>query len=333
VSGNDRTHVPILYRLGEVSRDAILVLEISNRQLVGLRYSPQIAVITNLAPHHLDDHGSFDAYVRVKSGILAHQGTSDRAILNADDPPTWGLVPMARGAVLPFSRLREVAEGACIVAGRITVRLDGREDRLCAVSELAVPGTHMVENALAAALAARCAGAAPDAVAAALRAFRGLPYRMRFVAEVGGVRFYEDSLATNPAAAAAAIRAFDRPLVLVAGGQRPRGTADDFRPMARALAERPVRAVLLIGAMASHIAEAVAAAGVGAPVIPCGTLEVAVRKAHEVARPGDVVTLSPGCESFDQFRDYRERGDQYRDLVAALAERAAGAAGGSGRWT
>jgi UDP-N-acetylmuramoylalanine--D-glutamate ligase len=191
----------------------------------------------------------------------------------------------------------------------------------------------MVENALAAALAARCAGAAPHAVAAALRAFRGLPYRMRFVAEVGGVRFYEDSLATNPAAAAAAIRAFDRPLVLVAGGQRPGGTADDFRPLARALAERPVRAVLLIGAMASHIAEAVAAAGVGAQVIQCGALEVAVRKAQELARPGDVVTLSPGCESFDQFRDYRERGDRYRDLVAALAKRAAGAAGGSGRWT
>ncbi|TMJ16962.1 MAG: UDP-N-acetylmuramoyl-L-alanine--D-glutamate ligase [Bacillati bacterium ANGP1] len=333
VSGNDRTHVPILYRLRDVSRDAILVLEISNRQLVGLRYSPQIAVITNLAPHHLDDHGSFEGYVRVKSGILAHQGTSDRAILNADDPPTWGLAAMARGAVVPFSRLRDVDEGACIVAGRITVRLGGREDRLCDVSELAVPGTHMVENALAAALAARCAGASPEAVASVLRAFRGLPYRMRFVAEVSGVRFYEDSLATNPAAAAAAIRAFDRPLVLIAGGQRPGGTADDFRPMARALADRPVRAVLLIGAMAPQLEAAVAAVGLGSQVAQCGALAAAVQRACEVARPGDVVTLSPGCESFDQFRDYRERGDRYRDLVAALAERAAGAAGGSGRWT
>ena len=103
--------------------------------------------------------------------------------------------------------------------------------------------------------------------------------------------------------------------------------------MARALAERPVRAVLLIGAMAPQLEAAVAAEGLGAQVTQCGALGAALQRATEVARPGDVVTLSPGCESFDQFRDYRERGDRYRDLVAALAERAAGAAGGSGRWT
>jgi len=156
---------------------------------------------------------------------------------------------------------------------------------------------------------------------------------MWFVAEVGGVRFYEDSLATNPAAAAAAIRAFDRPLVLIAGGWRRGGTADDFRPMGQALRERSVRAVLLIGAMAPHLEEALVNAGLGAPVLRCGTLEVAVHRAREVARAGDVVTLSPGCESFDQFRDYRERGDRYIDLVTAPNPEAAGAAGGSGRWT
>ena len=333
VSGNDRMHTPVLYRLSEVTPDAILVLEISNRQLIGLRHSPDVAVITNLAAHHLDDHGSFDAYVRVKAGILAHQKAGDRAILNADDGPTWGLAPTARGAVLPFSRVREVVEGACIVDGRITVRLDGREDRLCAVSDLQVPGPHMVENALAAALAARTAGAPPEAVTAVLRAFRGLPYRMRLAAEIDGVRFYEDSLATNPAAAAAAIRAFDRPLVLIAGGQRRGGTPDDFRPMAQALAGRPVRAVLLIGAMASHIEAAIAASGTSVPLIPCGTIEVAVRRAREVACPGDAVTLSPGCESFDQFRDYRERGDRYLALVRSLALEAASGVGGSGRWT
>lgn len=335
VSGNDRMHVPIVYRLNEVTPAAILVLEISNRQLLGLRYSPQIAVITNVTPHHLDDHGSFEAYVRVKSGILAHQRADDRAILNADDPPTWGLAPAARGRVLPFSRLREVEEGACLVAGRITVRVDGHEDRLCSVGDLQVPGPHMVENALAASLAARAAGAAPEAIAPVLRAFRGLPYRMRFVAEVGGVRFYEDSLATNPAAAAAAIRAFDRPLVLIAGGQRRGGTAADFRPLAQALADRAasVRAVLLIGAMAPRIGEACDAAGLRIPMLMCGTLDAAVQRARELARAGDAVTLSPGCESFDQFRDYRERGDRYLALVSALAREAEAGVGGSGRWT
>lgn len=332
VSGNDRMHTPILYRLNEVSPDAILVLEISNRQLLGLRHSPQIAVITNLARHHLDDHGSFEEYVQVKAGILAHQRRDDRAILNADDPQTWGLAATARGRTLPFSRLREVKEGACLVAGRITIRLDGREDRLCTAAELGVPGTHMIENALAASLAARVAGGAPDAITAGLRAFRGLPYRMRLAAEIDGVRYYEDSLATNPAAAAAAIRAFDCPLVLIAGGQRRGGTAADFQPIAEALDGRSVRAVLLIGAMAPHIAAAIAAAGLRIPVLPCGTLDVAIQRARELARAGDAVTLSPGCESFDQFRDYRERGDQYLARVSALAEEAGAGVGGSGRW-
>jgi UDP-N-acetylmuramoylalanine--D-glutamate ligase len=336
VSGNDRTHTPILYRLDEITPQAVLVLEISNRQLIGLRYSPQIAVITNLAPHHLDDHGSFPAYVEVKAGILAHQGPDGVAVLNADDPVVWPLRARAHGRVLAFSRLHAVDEGACLAGGaggRIAVRLDGREDLVCRADELAVPGGHTVENALAAAAAARAAGAEPAAIAEALRAFRGLPYRMRFVAEVGGVRYYEDSLATNPAAAAAGIRAFDRPLVLIAGGHRRGGRADDFRPMVEALSGRAVRAVLLIGAMAPEIEAAIAARALDIPVERCGALPEAVRAAAALARPGDAVALSPGCESFDQFRDYRDRGDQYLALVAALAGQDVAAAGGRGGWT
>jgi UDP-N-acetylmuramoylalanine--D-glutamate ligase len=319
VSGNDRMHTPILYRLDEVTPDAILVLEISNRQLVGLRHSPEIAVITNLAPHHLDDHGSFDAYVRIKSGILAHQPADGWAILNADDAPTWGLAAAARCPVLGFSRRRPVDQGACLVEGWITLRRAGREERICRADEIPAPGVHTIENALAAALAAWTAGARPDAIASVLRTFRGLPYRLRFVREVGGVRFYEDSLATNPAAASAAVRAFDRPLVLIAGGHRRGGSAEDFQPLVQALGDCAVRAVLLIGAMAPQIEAAIAQAGLPVPVVECGTLDVAVQKARELAQPGDAVTLSPGCESFDQFRDYRDRGDRYLGLVSALA--------------
>ena len=322
VSGNDRMHTPILYRLDEVPPDAILVLEISNRQLIDLRHSPRIAVITNLAPHHLDDHGSFEAYVRVKSGILAYQPADGRAILNADDAPTWGLAGAARCPVLAFSRLRTVEDGACLVEGWITLRRAGREERICRADEIPAPGVHTIENALAASLAAWAAGARPQAIASVLRAFRGLPYRLRFVREIGGVRFYEDSLATNPAAAAAAVGAFERPIVLIAGGHRRGGSAADFQPLAQALGDRAVRAVLLIGAMMPQIQAAIEQAGLRVSVLECGTLDVAVRKARELARPGDAVTLSPGCESFDQFRDYRDRGDRYLALVAALAEEA-----------
>jgi UDP-N-acetylmuramoylalanine--D-glutamate ligase len=316
-SGNDRTHVPILYRLDEVARDSILVLEISNRQLVGLPYSPAIAVITNLAPHHLDDHGSFEAYVEVKRGILRHQRPDQLAVLNGDDPATRALARGAPARTLFWSRLRELDEGACVVDGQITLRLDGREERVCP-SALEAPGDHALENALAAALAARAAGAAPSAIGAVLRRFRGLPYRLRFVREAAGVRYYEDSLATNPAAAAAAVRAFEAPIVLLAGGHRPGATAEDFRPVAQALRGRAVRAVVVFGAMADRIADAVREADAGIPVVRRASLEEAVATARDLARRGDVVTLSPGCESFDQFRDYRHRGDRFCELVQGL---------------
>jgi len=333
VSGNDRTHVPVLYRLDEVTPEALLVLEISNRQLVGLPYSPEIAVITNITPHHLDDHGSFEAYVETKRTILAHQRPEDWAILNGDDPPTRALAAAAAARCLFWSRTRVLEEGAWIANGWITLRLDGPEEPVCEVAALAVPGAHTLENALASSLAARVAGAPSAAIGAALRAFRGLPHRLYLVAELDGVRYYEDSLATNPAAAAAAIQAFDRPLVLLAGGHRRNATADDFRPIGEALHGRAVRAVLLFGAMAGHLEEAIArSGGVKAPVLRCETLEDAVRTARELARPGDVVSLSPGCESFDQFRDYRHRADRFRELVGSLAPGAGTGPGRDPRW-
>ncbi|HXX39640.1 MAG TPA: UDP-N-acetylmuramoyl-L-alanine--D-glutamate ligase [bacterium] len=326
VSGNDRTHVPILYRLHEVTPDSILVLEISNRQLVGLPYSPQIAVITNLAPHHLDDHGSFEAYVETKRGILAHQRAHDRAILNGDDPTTCALARGAPARTLLWSRLRTLDEGGCVVDGQIVLRLDGRDEQV-GPADLPVPGAHALENALASALAARVAGASPAAIGTVLRRFRGLPYRLRLVAEIEGVRYYEDSLATNPAAAAAAVLAFDRPLVLLAGGQRPGATARDFRPVADALRRRPPRAVVVFGAMGPRIEEAISETGGDVRVVRCETLDEAVAAAHALARPGDVVSLSPACESFDQFRDYRHRAERFCELVAVLQRGAAPGAG------
>ena len=323
-TGNDRTHVPVLYRLDAVTPDAVLVVEISNRQLVGLGHSPHVAVVTNVAAHHLDDHGSFEAYAETKRSILAYQTSRDWALLNADDPVTRGFAADARGRVLQWSRTRPLDEGACIVGGRIVLRLGGREEEI-ADARLRSPGAHTLENALAAALAARVAGADAAAIGDVLREFRGLPHRLALIAEIGGVDYYEDSLATNPAAAAAAVRAFDRPLVLLAGGMRRNATARDFAPVAEALASRSeqgVRGVVLFGAMAPLIADAIAAAGVQVPVVQCRTLDEAVPAARALARPGDAVTLSPACESFDQYRDYRHRAEHYQALVEAMAREA-----------
>jgi len=310
-SGNDRSHVPMLYYLDDLRPGDWLVLEISNRQLVGLPYSPQIAVITNIAPHHLDDHGSMEAYVEVKATILRHQGPGDLAVLNADNPYTRALAVGARHPHL-FSRLGRVLPGAFIDDGVMVIDR-GHQQQSLPLSLLRQPGTHAVENALAAALAASLAGASAPAMAEVLGEFRGLPYRLRLVAEHGGVQVYEDSLATNPDAAAAAIASMDRPFVLIAGGARPNATPEQFAPMADALRTAPARAVLLIGAAAPQLGEALA--GLHAPVRPVGTLERAVREATAAARPGEAVLLSPGCESFDQFRDYRERGDRFIELV------------------
>lgn len=310
-SGNDRSHVPVLYALEAARTAPWLVLEISNRQLVDFPYSPPIGVITNIAPHHLDDHGSMAAYIEVKRTLIRHQGSDDVAVLNADNPHTMALADGARRPVL-FSRTRPVTPGAYVQEGAVHIVWDGLR-RSFPLSVLRASGPAAVENALAASLTAILAGASVGAIAEVLLEFTGLPYRLRLAAERGGVRYYEDSLATNPAAAASAIASMDRPFVLIAGGARPAATVEEFAPMREALERAPVREVLVIGATAPLLAEALR--GLRTPVRAVGTLERAVAASVAAARDGEAVLLSPGCESFDQFRDYRERGDRFLELV------------------
>lgn len=306
-SGNDRSHVPMLYFLDQIRPVDWLVLEISNRQLIDLPYSPHIGVLTNIVPHHLDDHGTMEAYVAVKANLLRHQGPRDLAVLNADNPHTAAMAARARHPHL-FSRVRRVIPGAFVQDGAAVVARDGLQQSI-PLSVLQLPGVHAVENALAAVLAASLAGASAPAMVEILSEFTGLPYRFRLVDEIGGVRYYEDSLATNPSAAAAAIEAMDRPFVLIAGGVRPQAAETDFTPMRQALDRSPVRGVMLIGTTAELMGRALA--GLRVPVHTAGTLEDAVDEARALAGSGQAVLLSPGCESFDQFTDYRQRGDRF----------------------
>ncbi len=324
-SGNDRTHVPALYNLDQMSPHTWLVLELSNRQLLDLPYSPHVAVVTNVAPHHLDDHGSLGAYVEAKRTIVRHQSAADHAVLNADDPLVAGMAEGVAGTVHWFSRRRGVERGAALQNGRIVLASSGTAPRaVLDVTELATSAAHVVENALAAVAAAAIVGVTPEAMAKVLRAFRGLPYRFHLVGERGSVAFFEDSLATNPTAAAAAISGMTRPFHLIAGGHRRAARADDFEPMVRALDGSPVRAIYLIGATAPILAEALAArtGRQGPRVVQAGTLERALAEAWEAAGSGEAIVLSPGCESFDQFTDYRHRGDRFRALVSELPARA-----------
>ncbi len=325
-SGNDRTHVPALYNLDQMSPQTWLVLELSNRQLLDLPYSPHVAVVTNVAPHHLDDHGSLGAYVEAKRTIVRHQTAADHAVLNADDPLVAGMAQGAAGTVHWFSRRRGVERGAALEGGRIVLAGGDRTAPrpVLDVADLATSAAHVVENALAAVAAAAVAGVEPGAMAKVLRAFRGLPYRFHLVGERGSVAFFEDSLATNPTAAAAAISGMTRPFHLIAGGHRRSAKPDDFAPMVRALNGSSVRAVYLIGATAPILAEALTRVSrpSGPRVVQAGTLERALTEAWEAVAPGEAIVLSPGCESFDQFTDYRHRGDRFRALVSELPARA-----------
>ncbi len=313
-SGNDRSHVPMLYIADQIPAAGWLVLEISNRQLVDFPYSPQLAVITNIAPHHLDDHGTMEAYVETKRTILKYQRPDDRAVLNADNAHTAALAQAAMHPYL-FSRTRRLPSGAYVDGDALVIDVERLSARI-PLRVLRLQAPHMVENALAAGLAAALAGASIDAITDVLAGFRGLPHRGWVVEEIGGVVYYEDSLATNPAAAAAGIASMQRPFVLIAGGIRRGARPEDFALMRNALAEAPVKAIVLIGAAAPVLATTLADSPV--PVTMAETLERAMALAHATAQPGDAVLLSPGCESFDQFRDYQDRGDQFVRLVQEL---------------
>jgi UDP-N-acetylmuramoylalanine--D-glutamate ligase len=287
------------------------VLEVSSFQLETTeRFRPRVAVILNATPDHQDRHGSFEAYLEAKARILDHQGTDDAAVLCRDDAAVWGLAPRVRGRLYAFGRRGPFERGAWLDAGAIALA-DGERRWRVALDGVALAGVDL-ENAAAALAAVAALGLDPARAGAALPDFRGLPHRCEVVARRGGVTWVDDSKATNVGAAQRALERFRAPLVWLAGG---RNKGLDFAPLAEAARGR-VRAALLFGESAGELERALAGA---VPSERTETLDAAVRRAAELARPGDVVLLSPACASFDQFRSYAERGERFRAAVEALA--------------
>ncbi|NLS77839.1 MAG: UDP-N-acetylmuramoyl-L-alanine--D-glutamate ligase [Chloroflexi bacterium] len=283
--------------------------------------SPQIAAILNITPNHLDRHADMAEYTDAKAQILAHQGPEGWAILGADDPVAWGLAGRARGRVAGFSLRAPVAEGAYLDGTTLTLRRDGADQAICPVGEIKLRGWHNVANILAACAIAGAAGVGAESMAAVARQFAGVEHRLELVRERRGARYYNDSIATTPERAIAALEAFDEPIVLLAGGR------DKHLPWDRwaALAAQRARHVVLFGEAAGLIEAAAREAWAGqAGPLPtlwrCGTMEEAVARAAELAGPGDVVLLSPGGTSFDAFQDFAERGKRFKALVLGLDE-------------
>lgn len=309
---------PLIDRVDAMDEGHWAVVELSSFQLEWLGQSPHIAVMTNFSPNHLDVHPSLDAYRAAKGRIFAFQTPSDWAVFNADDPETARLAAGGAGAPFPFSRRRTLDKGAFLDGQRLVVRgSDGRQHSVLDVRQLQVPGWHNVENALAAAAVGYLCGIAPEAIGEALRAFRGVPHRLEWVRTVDGVRYVNDSIATSPARAAAGLRAFDVPIVLIAGGYDKKLP---FDPLIEAVAGARVRAVILLGATADAIADGLNSLGPARrpPVYRVASLAEAVEQARRVARRGDVVLLSPACASYDMFPNFEVRGETFRRLVAEL---------------
>ena len=284
-----------------------LVWEVSSFQLEGCTtLRPRVGILLNLSPDHLDRHPTLADYLAAKARLFARQQGDDVAVLNADDPAVAGLVVPARAE---FFSLHDRSAAACLAGGHLV--LDGRP--LLSRSRLPLLGDHNVANALAAALAAARVGAPRPAIATALERFTGLPHRHTVVAEAAGVRFVDDSKGTNIGATAAGLAGYRPGTVhLILGGL---GKGQDFAPLAQAVAGRAA-AVYLIGDAADEIARAI---GGRVPVQHCGTLAEAVRRAAAAAGGGDTVLLSPACASFDQFRDYAHRGDEFARLARLTA--------------
>jgi UDP-N-acetylmuramoylalanine--D-glutamate ligase len=305
---------PLAELLDRDAPDAWHALELSSFQLETVEtLSADVAVVLNLSPDHLDRHGSLEAYGRAKARLLELQSPQAHAVLNADDPASERFRRSVRGRLVLFSTSGEPERGAFVRGDRLVLRTDLGEEELLAARDLPVPGTHNVANALAAALACRLAGCPLPAIARGLREYRPLPHRLELVARVGGVRFYDDSKATNPAAAACAVDSFEPGTIHLVLGGRDKGA--DWSALAERIRTR-VRRVLLVGEAAALLERVLAGT---APMQVSGTVPRAVAEAFAGARDGDVVLLAPGCASFDQYRDFGERGDDFRRAALALA--------------
>ncbi len=306
---------PLIGYVGGPQDDEWAVLELSSFQLQRIEtFRARVAVLLNTAPDHLDYHADIDEYRRAKERIFENQQPQDLAVLNADEPASEALARRLAARVAFFSSTAVPDEGMGLRGGAIVYRTAGREVETYPLSMIRLPGRHNVENVMAAVMAARWAGCAPGAVAEAVGSFRGLAHRIEFAGERGGVAFYDDSKGTNVSAVARALEAFEKPVILLLGGRDKNGDFETLEPLIR----RRVKALVLFGE-----ARGVIGARIGGlvPTRAAATMAEAVRAAYADAAPGDVVLLSPGCASFDEFRSYAHRGEVFKDIVNRLDDR------------
>jgi UDP-N-acetylmuramoylalanine--D-glutamate ligase len=293
-------------------------MELSSFQLDLMTISPPFGAILNITPNHLDRHPSMEAYIAAKAHMIAHQASGDAAILGWDDANARSLADRTEAQIVWFSGRDMVVDGAFMAGSRLIVTglasVDGAPHVVCERADIPLRGDHNALNAAAACATAGSSGVDPAAMAAAIRAFRGVPHRLETVRVLDGVTYVNDSIATAPERVIAAIKSYDEPLILLLGGRDKNLPWETLIPLALARS----RQIIAFGELADLVVRQARLFDGGGAVIQVAALDEAVAEARRLAQPGDVVLLSPGGTSFDAYADFAARGVHFRQLVEAL---------------
>ena len=302
----------------DIKKEDFAVVELSSFQLMSMRQSPDVAVITNVAPNHLDKHTDMDEYVDSKKNLILHQGAFSRTVLNFDNDITLSMKTLVRGKLFGFSRRRELRDGAFINGENgIFMSVNGESQKVMDREDIKLVGDHNVENYLAA-TSAVWGYVQKENIVKVARTFSGVEHRMELVRETDGIKWYNDSIGTSPTRTIAGLKAFKQKIILIAGGYDKK---IPYEPLAPYILEK-VKTLILIGATAPKIKAAVINSdgydGKNPEIIECGSLEEAVNAAKKCAKSGDIVALSPASASFDFYRNFEERGKHFKNIVNSL---------------
>ena len=296
----------------------VAVVELSSFQLISMRQSPEVAVVTNVTPNHLDHHKDMQEYIDAKRNIYLHQGGISRTIINADNEITASFLPEIRGEAMQFSR-RITPDLGCYLAEDGTLTMNDRHSvtPVLHMDEIRIPGIHNVENYLAA-ISAVWGEVSKENIVSVAKNFGGVEHRIEFVRELDGVTWYNDSIASSPTRTIAGLNSFKQKLILIAGGYDKK---IPFEPLAPKIIEK-VKVLILMGVTAPKIEAAVTSCEGYDPdkltILHVSSMQEAVQKAREVAEKGDIVSLSPACASFDLYPDFEARGRHFKELVNSL---------------
>lgn len=312
--------VPASQKALSANKETTMVTEVSSFQLeTTVQFRPRVAAILNITPDHLDRHGSMEQYIKAKAKIFENQTEQDVFIYNADDDICSELAGHCTKALtVPFSRENQLSFGAFAYQGKILLKTQyGKTIELCRISELLIPGMHNLENALAASAIGHFAGVPTDAIVSALTSFAGVEHRIEFVCKKHGVRYINDSKGTNPEASIKAIAATNTPILLIAGGYEKNADFDAFTKEF----EGKVKCLFVLGETAPRIVESALRTGFPKErIVMCESMKECVEKAHAFSEIGDTILLSPACASWGMYKNFEQRGQDFKKLVLSIEE-------------